>query len=235
MQVDIPHFLRDPAAAAWSRLRSACEPPVSRARRALAPYREQASNWTRKTLSPYWQQAAEWYEKREPREKLLLRLLAGLFTVLFLYDALYLTARDWSEGLAEQVTTRQRQLLHLRGMMRNYERMRLQLAATQKRTVPGGKDPALFSVLEMTLTNTVGRAKIGSITPSEHQVPGGFEQYLVDVKLNEIALPQIVDVLYDLQTLNVPIAISNLQIRQHERNSHSFDVDLTCMALGRTG
>jgi hypothetical protein len=113
--------------------------------------------------------------------------------------------------------------------------LRVELASTQKRTVPGGKDPALFSVLEMTLTNIVGRAKIGSITPGEHQVPGGFEQYTVDVKLNEIALPQIVDTLYNLQTLNVPVSISNLQIHQHARESHSYDVDLTCMALGKTG
>ena len=120
-------------------------------------------------------------------------------------------------------------------MMRNYERLRAELASTQKRTVPGGKDPALFSVLEMTLTNSVGRAKIGSITPAEHPVPGGFQQYTVDVKLSEIALAQIVDTLYSLQTLSVPITISNLQIHQHAPDSHSYDVDLTCMALGKTG
>ena len=125
--------------------------------------------------------------------------------------------------------------MHVRAMMRSYERLRVELASTQKRTVAGGKDPALFSVLEMILTNSVGRAKIGSITPSEHQVPGGFEQYTVDIKLSEIALSQIVDTLYSLQTLNVPVTISNLQIHQHARDSHSYDVDLTCMALGKTG
>jgi len=208
------------AAAIWLRLRLACEPYMARAREALAPY---------------WQQAAQWYEKREPREKVLLRVLCGVVTLLFIYNAIYLPAREWRDSLAERVATRQQQVIHLRSMMRSYERLRIELASTQKRTVPGGKDPALFSALEMTLTNSVGRAKIGSITPSEHQVPGGFEQYIVDVKLNEIALPQIVDTLYSLQTLNVPITISNLQIHQHAQDSHSFDVDLTCMALGKTG
>jgi hypothetical protein len=133
------------------------------------------------------------------------------------------------------VAARQHQVVRLRGMMRNYERLRLELASTQKRTVPGGKDPALFSVLEITLTNSVGRAKIGSITPSARQVPGGFEQYVVDVKLNEIALGQVVDTLYSLQSLNVPITISNFQMHQHARDSNTFDVDLTCTALGKTG
>jgi len=221
MQFGIRHLLpRERAAAVWSQLRSACEPYVAR---------------VRETLAPYWQQAAQWYEKREPREKVLLRVLGGIVTLLIIYNAIYLPARGWRDDLAERVATRQRQLIDLRGMMRSYERLRVELASTKKRTVPGGKDPALFSVLEMTLTNSVGRAKIGSITPSEHQVPGGFEQYIVEVKLNEIALPQIVDTLYSLQILNVPITISNLQIHQHAQDSHSFDVDLTCMALGKTG
>ena len=221
MQFDIRHFLpREWAAAVWSQLRSTCEPYMARVREALAPY---------------WQQAVQWYEKREPREKVLLHVLGGVVTLLFIYNAMYLPARGWRDSLAERVATQQRQVIHLRGMIRNYERLRVELASTQKRTVPGGKDPALFSVLEMTLTNSVGRAKIGSITPSEHQVPGGFEQYIVDVKLNEITLSQIVDTLYSLQTLNVPMAISNLQIHQHAPDSHSFDVDLTCMALGKTG
>jgi hypothetical protein len=208
------------AAAAWSRLKLVGAPYMARARAALAPY---------------WQQAAGWYEKREPREKVLLRVLGGVVTLLFIYSLIYVPLRGWRDDLAERVAARQQQLIRLRGMMRNYERVRLELALTQRRTVPGGKDPALFSALEMTLTNSVGRAKIGSITPGEHHVPGGFEQYTVDVKLNEISLAEIVDTLYSLQTLNVPITISNLQIHQHARDSHSYDVDLTCMALGKTG
>ena len=221
MQLGIRNFLpRERMAAVWLWLRSACEPHIARVHQAIAPF---------------WRQAVEWYEKREPREKVLLRLLGAIVTLLFIYQVIYLPAHEWRDYLTEQVATRQQQLVHLRGMMRTYERLRAELASSQKRTLPGGKDPALFSVLEMTLTDNVGRAKIGSITPSQRQVPGGFEQYIVDVKLNEIALSQIVDTLYSLQTLKIPIVISNFQIHQHAPESNSFDVDLTCMALGKTG
>ncbi len=221
MQLDIRNFLpRKRAAAAWLSLRSACDPYVTRVREAVAPY---------------WRQAAEWYDKREPREKVLLRLLGGVVTLLFIYQVIYLPVQGWRNYLTEQVAIRQHELIHLRGMMRTYQRLHAELASTQKHTLAGSKDPALFSVLELILTNSVGRAKIGSITPSQRQIPGGFEQYIVDVKLNEIALPQIVDTLYSLQTLKIPIAISNLQIHQHAPESHSFDVDLRCVALGKTG
>jgi type II secretory pathway component PulM len=218
MQLRVRQFLIRPLTALWSQMRSACQPYVARAHEALIPL---------------WRRMATWYEKREPREKILLRLLGAVFAVLILYQAVYVPVQGLHENLTEQVAARQHQLVLLRAMMRNYQRLRLELATTQKRTIPGGKDPALFSVLEMTLTNSVGRAKIGSLTPDAHQVPGGFEQYTVQVKLNEIALAQIVDTLYSLQSLNVPITISNLQIHQHAQGSHTFDVDLTCMALGR--
>ncbi len=206
--------------ALWPRLKSACEPYYARAREALAPHLGRAAGW---------------YEKREPREKLMLRVLGGVAAVIVVYNFVYVPARDWHDDLADRVATRQHQVIRLRGMMRNYQRLRLELTSTQKRTLPGGKDPALFSVLEMILTNSVGRAKIASITPSEHSVPGGFEQYTVDVKLTEIALAQIVDTLYSVQSLNVPVTISNFQVHQHAQGSHSFDVDLRCMALGKTG
>ncbi len=206
--------------AAIARVKSFCEPHLVRARA---------------TIAPYWEVVADWYDKREPREKWLLHVLGGLLVTLFAYDCIYLPANEWRNDLAERVTARQHQVIRLRAMMRNFERLRLELASVQQRTIPGGKDPWLFSVLQVTLANSVGRTKIGSITPNTRQVAGGLQQYTVDVKLNDVGLAQIVDTLYSLQSLSVPITISNFQMRQHARDSHTFDVDLTCMALGKAG
>ena len=52
----------------------------------------------RAALAPYWQQAAAWYEKREPREKVLLRLLGAVVTLLFIYNAMYVPAREWRDA-----------------------------------------------------------------------------------------------------------------------------------------
>jgi len=48
-------------------------------------------------------------------------------------------------------------------------------------------------------------------------------------------LAQIVDVLYGVQTLPMPVAVSNLHVRQRDKDTHTYDVDMTCMALGRNG
>ncbi|HKV54154.1 MAG TPA: type II secretion system protein GspM [Candidatus Binataceae bacterium] len=206
--------------AAWIRFRSASEVQLERVRRVTAPY---------------WEHAAEWYDKREPREKVLLRVLGVIVLALFVYNLIYVPAIDLREGLSARIVTRREQIAEVRGMMRTYQRLRLELASTQKRTVPGGKDFSLFSVVESTLTNSVGRSKIGSITPGDRPVPGGYKQYTVDVKLNDLNLKQVVDTLFDVQHLNVPVTIANLQIREHAQNSRTYDVDLTCSALGKSG
>ncbi|MGH7931740.1 MAG: type II secretion system protein GspM [Candidatus Binataceae bacterium] len=186
-------------------------------------------------IEPSWSAARLWYQRREPREKTLLRVLGAIVAILFVYNVIYRPISGLTGGLQDRVATRQRELVEVRTMMQRWEHLKLSLAKTEKRTVPGGKDFSLFSVLEQTLTKSVGRDKIGSITPTDKPVAGGFVQHTIDLKLTGVDLGQIVNALYGVQTLPVPVTVSNLHIHQRLQDPHSYDVDMTCMALGRNG
>jgi hypothetical protein len=203
--------------------------PFERIGAFLEPYAAKANA----LVAPYWESFSGWYEKREPREKTLLRALGVVAGLLFVYEAIYSPLIATRQDLADKVVARRQELVEIRGMMRTYERLRKELAASETRTVSGGNDFSLFSVIEQTLTREVGRDKIGSIAPGNRQSPGGLTQYTVDVKLNNLALAQVVDALYGVQSLAVPISVSNFHIREHAQNSHSYDVDMTCMAVGK--
>jgi type II secretory pathway component PulM len=181
--------------------------------------------------APGWNAAHGWYSKREQREKVLLRVLGAVLGVIVLYNFIYVPIMGLGMGYGDQVETREQQLVQVRSMMRSYDRLKIELASTEQRTAP--KDFSLFSVIEQSLTKSIGHEKIGSITPSDRPVPGGFQQYTVDLKLSALNLAQIVDVLYGVQTLPMPVTVSNLQVRQRDQDPHSYDVDMTCMALGR--
>ena len=140
---------------------------------------------------------------------------------------------DLRESLADRVVTRRNDLLEVRRLLGAYERLQHELAAAQHRTVPSGPNFSLFSVVEQSLTKSVSRDRIGSLTPADHAVPGGFREYTVEVKLTAITLPQVVESLYGVQSLAIPVTVSNLAIRPHASNTHSYDVDMTCMALGK--
>jgi hypothetical protein len=185
-------------------------------------------------IAPVYQTAHGWYSKREPREKFLLRIFSVVLGVIVLYNFIYLPFSGLGAGIGDQVSTRQQQLVEVRTMMRTYERFKVELAATEKRTVRS-QDFSLFSIIEQSLTKSVGRDKISSIAPSDRAVPGGFQQFTVDLKLAGLTLGQIVDVLYGVQTLPMPVTVSNLHVRQRTQDPHSYDVDMTCMSLGRNG
>ncbi|MGH7917905.1 MAG: type II secretion system protein GspM [Candidatus Binataceae bacterium] len=186
-------------------------------------------------LGPYWSTARAWYRGREQREKVLLKMLGAVIAVLLLYNLVYRPFVVLGSDLRDSVQTRQHQLVQARAMMRRWDHLKTQLASTEKRTVNGGKDFSLFSVIEKTLTKSVGRDKIGSITPSDKPVAGGFIRHAVDLKLNGVSLGQIVNALYGVQTLGVPVTVSDLRIHQRSQDPHTYDVDMTCAALGRNG
>lgn len=185
-------------------------------------------------LAPAYAAAHGWYLKREPRERTLLKIAGAIGAVLILYSFIYVPFAGLREDLQDRVEAKQRELIQVRGLMHSYDRMRAALAAAEKQTVPD-KDFSLFSVMEQTLDRSVGRRKIGSITPSERPLAGGFQQHVVDLKLTGVSLAQVVEALYGVQSLPVPVTVSNLHIKQQSQDSYSYDVDMTCMALGRSG
>src|SRR5437899_9046537 len=114
-------------------------------RTAVKPYAEQAAQ----QLAPHWERAKGWYEKRAPREKVLLQLVGALMTLALIYNLLYLPVVNMRADLADKVNRRKQALVELRAMMRTHDRLQAELARTEKRTVPG-HDFSLFSVVEQT-------------------------------------------------------------------------------------
>ncbi|HUN59919.1 MAG TPA: type II secretion system protein GspM [Candidatus Binataceae bacterium] len=184
-------------------------------------------------LTPAYRSGYAWYEKREARERLLIKVAAAIVGVFILYNWIYLPIAGLNNGMQDRIEARQRELIQVRSLMHSYNRVKAELAEAQKGTV-ADKNFSLFSVIEQTLDRSVGRDKIGSITPSDRPLNGGFQQHIVDLKLVGLNLPQIVDTLYGVQSLPVPVTVSGLHIRQRAQDSYSYDVDMTCMALGRS-
>lgn len=175
------------------------------------------------------------YQKLEPREKVLVQIAGALLAVFLVYNLVYGSIRNLQESLNSRIAARQKELAEVRRLSQVYSELKLDLGAAEKRTVTAGKDFSLFSVLEASLTKSVGRDKIGSLTPADKRISDELMDYEVNVKLNDVNLAQLVDTLYEVKTLTVPIVVSNLNIKKRAQNAHSFDVEMTCSAVGKSG
>jgi type II secretory pathway component PulM len=211
----------------------------------LKEWLDNLREWLSDRLLPYYQlgreridpligQARGRYQKLEPRERLLVRIAGGVFGLFLLYNLIYVPIIDLSSGLEDKIVQRQRDLAEVRQLAGAYAQLKAELASAEHRTVPRGKDFSLFSVVEASLTKTVGREKIGSITPgSDKKLADGFTEYSVQLKLANVNLAQVVDALYGINTLANPVGVANIRIQRRTQDTHSYDVDMTCVALAR--
>ncbi len=123
----------------------------------LRPYLKQAAS----RVDPLIVQARGRYQKLESRERILVQIAAGLVGVFLIYNLIYLPIVDLSSGLQARIVQRQQDLAEVRRLAATYAQLKADLAAAERRTVPLGKDFSLFSIVEASMTKSVGRAKIG--------------------------------------------------------------------------
>src|SRR5579871_572198 len=187
----------------------------------------------RTALAPARASMSARYRKLEPRERVLLQIAGGALALFLLFNLVYLPVQGALGGLGDRIQQRQHDAVEVAHMMRTYQRLRIDLATMRTRTVAASGDFSLFSVVEQALTRAPGKDRIGSITPAEKALPGGIKQYSVDLKLNQLTLGQVVDTLYGLSALNIPVTVSTLHITRRSQDTHTFDVEMTCVALGR--
>ena len=196
----------------------------------LRPYLKQAAT----RIDPYIAQARNRYQKLEPRERILVQIGAGVFGLFLIYNLIYMPIVDLSSGLQTEIAQRQHDLVEVRRLSNQYVQLKSDLANAERHTVPLGKDFSLFSVVESSMSKSVGREKIASITPgSDRKLSDGFTEFSVQLKLENVNLAQLVDALYGINSLAMPIGVANLRIQRRTQDTHSYDVDLTCVALAK--
>jgi len=185
-------------------------------------------------IDPLMVQARGRYQKLEPRERILVQIAGGLLGIFLVYNLVYMPIVDLGSGLENKIYQRQHDLAEVRRLAGTYAQLKENLADAEKHTVPLGRDFSLFSVIEGSMTKSVGRDKIGSITPgSDRKLTDGFTEYSVQLKLANVNLGQLIDALYGLNSLAMPIGVSTIRIQRRTQDTHSYDVDLTCVALAK--
>jgi type II secretory pathway component PulM len=196
------------------------------------PYAERM----RPYIGPYIYRAQARYQRLEPREKILVQIAGALIGVFLAYNLVYSPFEGLRQDLSDRTETRARQISEVRRMVHQYRQLSLEVAAAEKRTVRQTKDFSLFSAVEGKLTETVGVVKVSSITPGEDQkISKDLVQHNVEIALANLTLQEVVDTLYGIDTLPVPVLVSDLHIKRTQLITTSFDVQMTCVAIGKSG
>jgi type II secretory pathway component PulM len=197
---------------------------------AAARYAGQAGD----LISPYYRQLRTRYYKLERRERILVQVAGAVVAVLIAYNFVYEPIVSYQSELADQIDARQRDLTEVRRMAATWRQVRTELAGLEKNTALTATDFSLPSALSNALNGVVENDKIAGISPLANKpVSEQFTQYGADLRLSGVSLAQLVDVLYKIKSIKEPVVVSNVSIRKHPADPHSYDVDMTCSVLGK--
>jgi len=196
---------------------------------------DEQSRRLRAALAPAIAQLRARYQRLESREKVLVQVAAALAAIFVTYNLIYVPVQNLTADLQDRIEARQRDLVDVQRLASAYAQRKLDLAGAEKHSVTKAADFSLFSTLEASVSKTLSRDKIGAITPSDRKVSNELTEYTVELKLNDVSLDQLVDALYNINGLQVPVQVRDLHIKRRAQNTQSYDVDMTCVALARNG
>jgi len=94
------------------------------------------------------------------------------------------------------------------------------------------KDFSLFPHIESTVSAVLGgRDKIRSMSPKTKAINDAYREEAVELRLDGIALDQLVEMMFRIEKGKEPLRVTRLQVKKRRRDTQQFDVMATVSML----
>ena len=176
-----------------------------------------------------------YYARLAPRERLLVGVAGVSVLLISLYSFVWEPLQSSRELLTRRITAKQKELSEVQKQREVYLDLQRHLEANQAAISEGDPNFNLFSYVQTNITQAVSREHITSMNPSNKNIGDNFQEQLVEIKLTQISLPQLVDLLYRVEKGDHPLRFSRLQIKKRYNDIRNFDVIATVSLLKSVG
>lgn len=167
-----------------------------------------------------------------PREQLML-LIGGLCSLATaIYFGLvqpYATTMDQLDG---KIASRSKQLVQVKQLQQDYVRIQNQVKSLEKRQANAG-DFALFAFVESQVGRIAGRENLTAMRPMPPVRHEEITEEAVEVKLENISLGQVMQLLQSFDTAPVPIQVKTLQLKVRFDDPQRLDSSLRISAYSK--
>lgn len=176
---------------------------------------------------------ATYVNRLAPRERLLLAAAAVSLMIISLYSFVWEPLQSGQELLARRITLREKELVEVQRQRDTYLRLMRELQANKASISEGDPNFNMLSYLQTAIAQVVSREHVQSMNPST-KTRGDYQEQQVEIKLTQVSLPQLVDLLYRIEKGEHPLRFSRLQLKKRINDVRNFDVTATVSLLGTT-
>jgi len=176
-------------------------------------------------------QLVTYYSRLAPRERLLLAVAAVSVVLISVYSFVWDPLQSNRDLLARRIAAKEKELAEIQKQRETYLDLLRRLEANQSALAQGDPNFSLFSYLDAAVAQAVGREHITSMNPSNKNIGTEYQEQLVEIRLTQISLPQLVDLLYRVEKGDHPLRFSRLQVKKRFNDIRNFDVTATVSLL----
>ncbi len=175
-------------------------------------------------LRRYQETVAAFLEKRTPRERQMLGLMTvaiGLWLAYWLVVGLILNPiRETDHAIA----SRQLALRQMLALQADYRRIQSQVGAIEQR-IRAGQQGNVLSSLETMASDAQIKDRITSMDPRSTPPNDLYKETVIEVRLANVNLKQLVDYLYRIQSSPVLLKVKRLRAKTRTDDPGYLDVN----------
>ena len=175
------------------------------------------------------QRLAALIERLSPRERVLVGGGAAIGAVVLVW-ALAGVLAERRTTLQAQIAASERDLTEMGRLRDQYLQLRAERDVVRRKLERGGTDFSLFSHLEGVTRDVVSRERVAAMNPSTRTVAEDLQEEDVEMRLSGVSLREVVALLYRVETTDLPLLVSRIQMKK--RFDQPFVYDAT-LVIGR--
>lgn len=161
--------------------------------------------------------------KLAKREKYAVSIGAGLVLLFFLFQLLIFPFFEKRERYRNGIKAKENELKEIVLMKEKYDRLKRDSAQMEDLLGKRNKGFTLFSFLERAAGEAEVKDHIKYMKPSSSKGPGTYKESLVEMKLENISLEQLVGYLYRIEKPEELILVKRISINDNKKEGRYLD------------
>jgi general secretion pathway protein M len=157
--------------------------------------------------------------KLNKREKISVAAAAAVIVVFLFLQLLVFPLFDRNEQLTRTISTREQQLEQIQRLQEEYRQTSAKSEQAQRRLKTRRRGFTLFSFLETLAGQTGVKSHIAYMKPTTTQKESPYRLSMVEMKLQEITMSQLLAYLHGIETSRDMIVIKRLSISKSEQKA----------------
>ena len=174
-----------------------------------------------------------YYNRLAPRERVLVGVAAISVLAISLYSFVWDPLQTSREQISRRIAAKEKDLSEIQRERDVYLDVKRRLEMNQAGFTTDNFN--LFAYLQGEISQAVSKEHIISMNPSNKNIGSDYQEEMVEIKLQQLSLPQIVDLVYRVEKGEHPLRFSRLQIKKRFNDIWNFDVSATVSLLKAAG